>query len=313
MDINSITDILSSMIRIATPLTLMALGGLLCQKAGVFNIALEGFSLIGAFAGIAFVQVTGGNVYMGMLGAIICGMLFSCIYALFVTRFKANYIIASIAMNMMGLGLTSFLLRTLFQVQGRLAPDVINKLDPINIPILNNIPILSSLSGQSIVTYVTILLVVIVYIVLFKTKAGLSICAVGESEDAATTAGIKPNKVRWKVILISGALCGLAGAYLSTVIVSQFSENMVAGRGFNAFTAFAFGNAHPIWTTLVTLLFGIAEAIGIRIELAGMNISPSIIKMFPYVLAIIALTVSSYTNKLKLSGAVGRKRKEKAK
>ena len=313
MDINSITDILSSMIRIATPLTLMALGGLLCQKAGVFNIALEGFSLIGAFAGIAFVQVTGGNVYMGMLGAIICGMLFSCIYALFVTRFKANYIIASIAMNMMGLGLTSFLLRTLFQVQGRLAPDVINKLNPIDIPILKNIPILSSLSGQSIVTYVTILLVVIVYIVLFKTKAGLSICAVGESEDAATTAGIKPNKVRWKVILISGALCGLAGAYLSTVIVSQFSENMVAGRGFNAFTAFAFGNAHPIWTTLVTLLFGIAEAIGIRIELAGMNISPSIIKMFPYVLAIIALTVSSYTNKLKLSGAVGRKRKEKAK
>lgn len=313
MDVASITDILSSMIRIATPMTLMALGGLLCQRAGVFNIALEGFALIGAFAGVAFVQVSGGNVYIGFIGAMVCGLIFSCIYALFVTRFKANYIIASIAMNMLGAGLTSFLLRALFGVQGRLAPDVINRLPSINIPVLENIPILNCLSGQSIVTYVTILLVAIVYIMLFKTKSGLAICAVGESEEAAATAGIKPNRIRWKVILISGALCGLAGAYLSTVIVSQFSENMVAGRGFNAFTAYSFGNAHPIWTTLVTLLFGIAEAIGIRIELAGMSIPPSIIKMFPYVLAIIALTVSSYTNKLKMSGAARLRRKERSK
>lgn len=309
MDLNMISDILSSMIRIATPIILMALGGLLCQRAGVFNIALEGFSLIGAFAAVAFVQLSGGNVYMGFLGAIICGMVFSAIFALFVTKFKANHIIASIAMNMLGLGLTSYLLRAMFDVQGRLAPDVINKLAPINIPILKDVPILNCLSGQSIVTYVTILLVIVVFFMLFKTKTGLSICAVGESENAATTAGIKPNRVRWKVILISGALCGLAGAYLSTVTVSQFSENMVAGRGFTAFTAFAFGNAHPIWTSLVGLLFGIAEAICIRFELAGAALSPSIIKMFPYALAIIALTVSSYTNKLKTSGVIGRKKK----
>ncbi|MEF9970693.1 MAG: ABC transporter permease [Oscillospiraceae bacterium] len=313
MDFNTISDILSSTIRVATPMTLMALGGLLCQRAGVFNIALEGFSLIGAFAGIAVVQISGGSVYMGMLGAIIAGILYSCIYALFVTRFKANHIISSIAMNMLGLGLTSFLLRTLFNAQGRLAPDVINKLAPIDIPILKDIPILNCLSGHSVVTYVTILLVVLCYIMLFKTKFGLSVCAVGESESAATTAGIKPNRVKWKVILMSGALCGLAGAYLSTVIVSQFSENMVAGRGFTAFTAFAFGNAHPIWTTLVTLLFGVAEAICIRIELAGMALSPSIIKMFPYVLAIIALTMSSYSTRLKTSGVLGRRKKDRLK
>jgi simple sugar transport system permease protein len=297
------------MIRIATPIILMALGGLLCQRAGVFNIAMEGFALIGAFFGVAFVQISGGNVYIGFLGAMVLGLLFSAIFALFVTRFKANHIIASIAMNMLGLGLTSYLLRALFDVQGRLAPDTINKLPLITIPVIKDIPILSSLSGQSVITYITIILVILVYIMLFKTKTGLSICAVGESENAATTAGIKPNKVRWLVILISGVLCGLAGAYLSTVIVSQFSENMVAGRGFTAFTAFAFGNAHPIWSSLVGLLFGIAEAIGIRIELAGIAVSPSIIKMFPYALAIIALTISSYTSKLKVSGVIGMKRK----
>ncbi len=310
MDMIFISDLLSSMIRVATPMVLMALGGLLCQRAGVFNIALEGFALVGAFAGVAFVQVSSGNVYIGMLGATFSGLLFSVIYALFVTRFKANYIISSIAMNMLGLGLTSFLLRALFDVQGRLAPDVINKLSPINIPIIKDIPILNSLSGHSIITYVTIVLVFLVYIMLFKTRFGLAICAVGESENAATTAGINPTKVRWGAILISGALCGLAGAYLSTVIVSQFSENMVAGRGFTAFTAVAFGNAHPIWTTLVALLFGIAEAICIRIELAGISISPSIIKMFPYVLAIVALTISSYTSMLNARGVIGKKHKK---
>jgi len=309
MNLDMISDILSSMIRIATPIILMALGGLLCQRAGVFNIAMEGFALIGAFFGVTFVQISGGNVYIGFLGAMVLGLLFSAIFALFVTRFKANHIIASIAMNMLGLGLTSYLLRALFDVQGRLAPDTINKLPLITIPVIKDIPILSSLSGQSVITYITIILVILVYIMLFKTKTGLSICAVGESENAATTAGIKPNKVRWLVILISGVLCGLAGAYLSTVIVSQFSENMVAGRGFTAFTAFAFGNAHPIWSSLVGLLFGIAEAIGIRIELAGIAVSPSIIKMFPYALAIIALTISSYTSKLKVSGVIGMKRK----
>jgi ABC-type uncharacterized transport system permease subunit len=309
MNLDMISDILSSMIRIATPIILMALGGLLCQRAGVFNIAMEGFALIGAFFGVAFVQISGGNVYIGFLGAMVLCLLFSAIFALFVTRFKANHIIASIAMNMLGLGLTSYLLRALFDVQGRLAPDTINKLPLITIPVIKDIPILSSLSGQSVITYITIILVILVYIMLFKTKTGLSICAVGESENAATTAGIKPNKVRWLVILISGVLCGLAGAYLSTVIVSQFSENMVAGRGFTAFTAFAFGNAHPIWSSLVGLLFGIAEAIGIRIELAGIAVSPSIIKMFPYALAIIALTISSYTSKLKVSGVIGMKRK----
>lgn len=311
MSITVISDTLASMIRIATPLMLMALGGLLCQRAGVFNIALEGFSLIGAFAAIAFVQISGGSIWIGMLGAIIVGALYSAIFALFVNRFKANNIIASIAMNMLATGLTSYLLRALFDVQGRIAPEKIDKLKMIQIPIIKDIPILNCLSGQSIVTYFAIIMVVVIYIILFKTRTGLNICAVGESVDAAMTAGVKPTLVRWKVILLSGAFCGLAGAYLSTTIVSQFSEDMVQGRGFNAFTALVFGNAHPILTALVTLLFGLADAIGIRIELSSLSMSPSIIKMFPFVLAIVALAISSYSGKLKMKGVIGKKKGSK--
>lgn len=311
MSIAVISDTLASMVRISTPLMLMALGGLLCQRAGVFNIALEGFALIGAFAGIAFVQLSGGNVIIGMIGAVLAGTLYSCLFGLFVTKFNADNIIASIAMNMLGLGLTSYLLRAIFDVQGRLAPTVIDKLILIQIPIIKDIPIINCLSGQSIVTYFTIVMVAVIYVVLFKTKVGLAICAVGESVEASETAGIKPAVVKLKVILISGAMCGLAGSYLSTVIVSQFSENMIQGRGFNAFTALVFGNAHPIWTVLVTLLFGLADAIGIRIELVGMNISPSIIKMFPFILAIVTLAISSYTSKLRVKGVIGSQRKRR--
>lgn len=310
MNLAVISDTLASMIRIATPLMLMALGGLLCQRAGVFNIALEGFSLVGAFAAIAVVQFTGGSVWAGLAGAMLIGALYSALFALFVTRFKADNIIASIAMNMLGAGLTSYLLRAMFGVQGAYTPDKIGKLEMIQIPVIKNIPILSCVSGQSIVTYFAILLIVVVYIILFKTKLGLSICAVGESEIAAKTAGIRPAVVKWQVILISGALSGLAGAYLSTISVSQFSEDMIQGRGFNAFTALVFGNAHPIFSSLVTLLFGLADAIGIRIELMGMNISPSIIKMFPFIFAILALAISSYTTKLKVKGVIGHKKKK---
>lgn len=310
MDLSVISNVFESMIRIATPLILMALGGILCQRAGIFNIALEGFSLIGAFFGVAFVHFSGGNVYIGMIGAVIFSMIFSSIFAFFVIKFKSDNIIASIAMNMLALGLTSYLLRVLFDVQGRFVPNVINKLAPIEIPIIRNIPIINAISGQNIITYIALIMVVLVYIVLFKTKTGLEICSVGERIEASKTAGVNTDLVKWKVILFSGAMSGLAGAYLSTVIVSQFSENMVQGRGFTAFTALIFGNSHPMWTLLVTLLFGMVDAVGIRIELLGLDISPSIIKMFPLILAIMTLGISSYIKKIRADGIYIKKSKK---
>lgn len=301
-------DTFASMIRISTPLILAAIGGLLCQRAAVFNIALEGFMLFGAFASIAAVVWSGGSVWFGMLGAMAAGVMMSAIFGLSVIRFKANAIIAGIAINMFSLGITAYLLRAVFSVQGRLKPPVINKLEPIDLPLIGKIPFVGEiLSRHSIVDYFAIVLVVITFIVLFRTETGLKICAVGESEDAARTAGIRPDRIRWQVVLLSGAFSGLAGMYLSTEMVSQFSENMVQGRGFTAFTAVVFGGAHPIAVWLVTLLFGLADAIGIRIELASTGMPSSIIRMFPFVLALVALTISSYSEKLHKLGKLGNK------
>ena len=295
----------AAMLRIATPLMLAAMGGVLCQKAGVFNIALEGHMLIGAFAAITVVHYTMGNVWLGMLGAMFFGMLYAVLLALAIVKFRANHIIAGIAMNMLALGLTSYLLRAMFNVQGSVRPAAINRLSPVSIPIVRDIPFVGGIiSEQSIVTYVAVITVVLTYILVNKTRAGLNICSVGELVDAARTAGVDPDREQWKVLIICGALCGLAGAYLSTTIVSQFSEDMIQGRGFNAFTAVAFGNANPIGTGLVTLLFGLADAIGIRLELMALGVPPSIIKMFPFVLALIALMISSYNAKLKRLGVI---------
>jgi len=308
MDMLINTGVLAATIRIATPLALASLGCLLCQRAGIVNLALEGFMLVGAFTSIVTVIYCGGNVWIGMLGGMAGGLLISVLFGLSVIKFRANQIMSGIAINLLGTGVTSYLLRAIFDLQGSIRATNITKLDPIKIPILEHIPVIGpAINSQSIVTYFAIVMVFVFYIVLFKTEYGLNIRSIGESEDAACTAGIKITKIKWSVVLISGLLCGLAGAFLSTTIVSEFSQSMIHGRGFNAFTAVVFGGAHPIAVWLVTLLFGYADAVGIQIELIGTGIPPSIVKMFPFILAIIALVISSGTAKYKGKGGVLKK------
>lgn len=308
MDLVMITELLSSTIRITTPVLLMAMGGMICERANVFNIALEGTALVGAFFAIAFVSFTGGNVWVGLLGGILFGVIYSALLAVMITRFKANHIITSIALNTLAAGLTQFLLRAIFDSQGTYTPPVINKLSNITIPGIQEIPLLGAISGHSIVTYLAILIVVILYIYLYKTSSGLRLWSVGESEDAARTAGVNVVATKWKAILFSGALCGLGGAYLSIISVSNFTKGMVAGRGFTAFTAYTFGGATPIGSALASFLFGFAEALGIRIELLGLNIPASIVDMFPYGLALIALAYSSWARTRRVSGITSRKK-----
>ena len=313
MDIALVTELLSSTIRITTPILLMAIGGMLCERANVFNIALEGMALMGAFFAVAFVSFSGGSVWMGLLGGMLFGMIYSALFALMVTRFKANHIITSIALNTLATGLTEFLLRALFDSQGTYAPETINKLSNINIPGISEIPILGAISGHSIVTYASVVLVVVLYIYLYKTSAGLCLWSVGESEAAARTAGVNVTAIKWKAILISGVLCGLGGAYLSIISVSNFTKGMVAGRGFTAFTAYTFGGATPIGSALASLLFGFAESLGIRIELLGLNIPASIVDMFPYALALVALAYSSWRRSRRMSGGLSSRKKVKVK
>ena len=287
-------DIFASSLRIATPLILTAMGGLLCMRARIFNIALEGFMLVGAFCAIVFVDLTNGNAFMGLLGGLIAGLLTSAIYALALIRFKADQIVAGIAINVLGFGGTSFFLKTLFGISGAYRPETLHKLAAIRIPLLSNVPILGpALSVHVPTVYFALLMVVITFILLFKTPFGLAVQSIGEHPDAARTAGIRPWVIQTLVILWSGALSGLAGAHISTSIVSEFTEGMIQGRGFTAFTAIIFGAEHPLWSFIACLLFGFAEALGIRIEISGLGLPPSILKMFPYILAVLVLTISS--------------------
>ena len=281
-------DIISASFRIATPILLAAIGGLLCLRAGVFNIGLEGLMLVGSFAGVAGVILGGGNVYVGFLVAILAGMLMAGLFAFASVKLHANEIVVSLAINMLALGLTSFLLRAIFDTTGALRPQTIHKLAEIELPLIGGL-----IGKQSIVTYIAIVAVFIVRFIMRRTHLGIEIQSVGEAPETAQTCGIKVKRIKVAMLLVSGALCGLAGAYLSTVVVSEFTENMVSGRGFTAFTAVAFGNSNPIVTFLVSLLLGFAEATSIRLEIQNIGLSPSIVKMFPYLLALLVYTLGT--------------------
>jgi simple sugar transport system permease protein len=201
-------------------------------------------------------------------------------------------------MNLLSVGLTTFLLQAMLGAQGMIRPANIQKIPNMELDFLENIPFIGSvLHNQSFIVPLAIFMAIALHFVIKKTVYGMNVVSLGESEGAARSAGISVKKVQWSVILLSGLFSGLAGAYLSSVILSEFSMNMVQGRGFTAYTAVIFGNTNAILVWLVTLLFGWAEAIGVQLELAGIGVPSSILKMFPYVLAIIVLIISSVNTK----------------
>lgn len=315
MEILFNASVWAATVRVATPLLLAAFGCLLCAKAGITNLAIDGFITVGCFISVAVVNLCDGNVWMGMLGAMVGTALYSAIFGLAVVRFKANHIIASIAMNLLSGGLTSFLMVSVFDTQGLFRLTNIKKLQPLSLDFLSHVPIINVLiHNQSVIVHFTIIMVFVMSFVLRRTEYGLNVTALGQSEGAARSAGIHPARVCWSVILLSGAFCGLAGSYLSTTILSEFSEGMVAGRGFTAYTAVVFGGSNPIWVGLVTLLFGLADAIGIQVELMGTGIPTSIVSMLPYVLALVVLVISSLSTRARQEGhpwfAMGRKKEK---
>lgn len=302
----------ASAVRGATPILLAAFGCLLCAKAGITNLAIDGFITVGCFISVAIVSLTGGNVWLGMLGGIIGTAIYSLIFGLSVIKFKANHIIASIAMNLLSTGITEFLMAPIFKAQGLYRLTNIKKIPPINLKFLEHVPVLNVLiNNQSIVVLITILLIFILLYVLRKTKYGLNVISIGQSPEAAESAGIKSDRMRWSVILLSGAFCGLAGSYLSTVILSEFSVGMVAGRGFTAYTAVVFGAYHPVGVAFAALLFGFADAVSIQIELLKPGIATSLVSMVPYILAMIVLTISALSDKLRKMGWLEMKWKQR--
>lgn len=283
-----IIALLSASIRLSVPILFAALGGMYSERSGVVNIGLEGIMLVGAFAGVVGSYFT-GSYWMGALVAVLSGVMIAALFALITVKIKINQIVSGVAINLLAVGLTSFFYRALFGITT--VPITVKAFEPVNIPILSNIPIVGEiLFRQTILVYVAFLLVPISYYIFYKTSLGLSIRTVGEHPMAADTVGIPVNKVRTICVLISGALAGLGGCFLSLGQFNMFVDNMVSGRGFIAVAAVIFGKWSPKGVLMASLIFGVADALQIRIQMSGVAIPYQFLLMFPYLLTVVAVT-----------------------
>jgi simple sugar transport system permease protein len=278
-------------IRIAIPILLAGLGGLFTLQANILNIGMEGMMLFGAWAGV-FVSYMTGSVWLALLAAVGVGLLAAVIFGLFGVRYRCNIIVAGMGLNLFAGAFTMYLLRSIFRTRGSLSDPRIVGVPTLTLPVIDKIPFLGPLlSGHSLLVYVAFVLVAVVHYFLYRTPTGLRIRAVGEHAEAARSVGVDPARVQFLAVLISGAFSGLAGAYLSLAQLRMFVENMVSGRGFIALAAIYFGRGTPVGTLVAALIFGLAEALSMRLQTLGF---PSqFMLMIPYVVTVAVLIVVS--------------------
>lgn len=267
---SALLALLASAIRLAVPYTLAGLGGTFSERSGVVNIGLEGMLLTGAFTAVAVANIT-GSPWIGVFGAILAGMLLGLVHAVVCVSLKSNQIVSGLAIIIFASGATVFFSWLLFnltqiQVEGKLV-----------FPFTNTPPILP----------LTVVIVIVSHVVIFKTTFGLRLRSVGEHPKAADTLGINVYKMRYAGVIISGALAGLGGAFLSLEHAHYFVKNMSGGKGFIGLATMIFGKWTPLGTAGAALLFGLGEAFSLRMPSA---IIPSqFIDMIPYILTIFVL------------------------
>lgn len=272
-------------VRLATPLIFTAIGGIFSERSGVVNIGLEGMMLTGAFAGVVGAFYT-GNPWLGVLVAMAAAALMALIHAFLSITIRGDQIVSGAAINILSLGLTTYSLRIIWGLQDK--PRVPG-FAVWEIPVLGDIPFIGEVLFQHIpLVYLAFLLVPAAHFVLFRTSWGLSLRSVGEHPRAADTLGISVLKTRYICVLISGALAGMGGAFLSVGQLQTFLENMSAGRGFIALAALIFGRWMPARTLAACLLFGGAQAAIVRIPALNYSVSPQLLSMFPYLLTFLA-------------------------
>ena len=287
---------LNSSIRLATPIILAALGGAICNRSGVLNLALEGKMLLGAFLGILGAYYF-GNTYMGVLVAMITGGLLGAFFGFVYLKYKVNLIILAIAINLLILEGTVYAMRVLFGNVGTWSDPSIEKLPDIAIPIINDIPVIGEIfSNYNIIVYLAWFLGIAFYLVMFHTKFGRHIRAVGENLDAAEAVGINSRRVQMGALIISGALASLGGAFLSLGHLTLFTRNMSNGRGWVGVSAALFGFNHPIGVIFSGLFFGFADAIAIRLQNVT-DLPPSLVQVLPYFATLFALILVALQGK----------------
>jgi general nucleoside transport system permease protein len=289
--------LITGMISGATPILLAALGGTFTFYAGVFNIAMEGMMLTGAFFAVV------GSFYfhswlMGILFAILGSTLLAGIFILFAVVLHTDEFITGIAINLFAVGATTYMLRQIFKVKGVFSsPDII-AIPRIDIPLIKDIPFLGQiLSGQNLMVYVTVLMTILSAYIVFRTQFGLRLRAAGYSPASLDSSGVSSAKMRVWSLLICGVLCGLAGAFLSLGYVRLFTENMSAGRGWISLAAIILVNGNPWGIALISLVFGFSDGLGLLFQ--GYNVPAQFTAMIPYLATLIALYFYSVRGKRK--------------
>lgn len=282
--------ILAAVLIKTTPLLLAAIGGAFTLTGNILNIGLEGMMLVGAFTAVAIGDLT--NPYIGILAAMVASAAFALIFAVASLVFKADFIVVGIGINLLAVGTTVLMLAVIYGNAGVTPGNVKAILPKINLGPIGQIPIIGpAINNQTILVWLAFLLVPVYAYVLYRTRYGVHLRAVGEDEPAAVSAGINAFNVKFIAILISGVFCGMAGAQLSMATVGSFTANMTASRGFIAVAALTFGLGRPYRTMVACLIFGAADAVADRLALAGANSSLSLTT--PYVITIVALVLAS--------------------
>ena len=270
------------MFRSATPVALAALGGAMTEHAGIMNIGMDGMILMGAFTAVA-VSVLSGSAALGVLAAVLVGVLVGLFFALFVVTFKSDEFIIGTALNIFAGGITTFLMWAVFDVRGTLRTTA--GLPTVDLGFIGRIPFIGEIiSGNSLFIYVTVFLVWVMWVFIYRTRWGFWIRAAGEHPGTLQTAGISPARMQWLSSVLCGAFCGLAGAQLALGNVTMFSEGMSNSRGYVAFACVIFGAANPAKAYLAALMFGFFDALGYRLQ--EYNISSNLTSMIPYVITV---------------------------
>jgi len=298
----NITGLLQSTFIRAVPLTLGALGAILCDRSGVMYIGLEGVLLIGAFVG-AVAGSAAMNSWIGLLAAIAAGGLISLFYAVLVIRYQVDQIIAGMGINILSTGITSFLMSRVLSSYPELnAP---NRFLPIHVPGLSDLPIIGPvLFGGNFFVYLTVVLVFAINFLLFKTRWGLRSRAVGEHPKAADTLGVRVHYVRYVNVVMGGMVAGIGGAYLTLGSTGGFDRIMTAGRGYISLASMIFGGFAPIGTFLASLVFGMAEAIQTRFSILNVPIPSQFLQMLPYILTVVV--VAGFVGRVRSPAAEGK-------
>ncbi|MBS4751092.1 ABC transporter permease [Granulicatella sp. zg-ZJ] len=288
-----VLDILYLAIQLSIPIVLGALCGTIAERSGVILLGVEGLMLFGSFFGVLGVYLT-NNPWIGVIASIVIGGLMGLLYGVFVLRYRAQQSVVGVGFNFLGSGVTAVLLKMIWDAEG--LSTTVQTVPTVTIPILSDIPFINRLFlDQSPYLYFMVIIVAATYIIMYKTKVGLRLRAMGENPYAVQTAGISVNRYRYIALMISGMIAGLAGSFLSISQNNLFVTDMVAGRGFMGLAANIFGGWHPLGSLGASFIFSTAQAV--RFKLVDASIPTHLISLLPYMTTLFVLLVVGLKSK----------------